>query len=229
MSEYMEKHTISRLIGAPPGYVGFDQGGLLTDSIRKHPYCVLLLDEIEKAHSDIFNLLLQIMDYATLTDNYGKKSDFRNVILIMTSNAGSKDIDKKVIGFGERTKESLSNSKDAVKNLFNPEFRNRLNAVITFNPLSMEIITKVVDKFLNEIQHLLIQKKIRVSISETAKAWLTSKGYDQIYGARPLYRLIQTEIKDVLSENILLSKLRKGMKVNIDFKKDRLIFQYSVP
>ena len=172
MSEYMEKHTVSRLIGAPPGYVGFDQGGLLTDAIRKHPYSVLLLDEIEKAHPDIFNILLQVMDYATLTDNNGKKADFRNVILIMTSNAGAKDMDRSVIGFGDRAGDTRAKGKDAINSLFSPEFRNRLDSTITFNALNQEIMKKVVDKFISEFQRSLSRKKVRITLSGDARTWL---------------------------------------------------------
>ena len=227
MSEYMEKHTVSRLIGAPPGYVGFDQGGLLTDAIRKHPYSVLLLDEIEKAHPDIFNILLQVMDYATLTDNNGKKADFRNVILIMTSNAGAKDMDKSVIGFGDRTDDTKAKGKDAINNLFNPEFRNRLDSIITFHALTPEIMKKVVDKFMGEFQHSLSRKKVRISLSDEARNWLASKGHDPAFGARPLARLIQTEIKDILSDEVLFGKLRKGGRVSITLAEDKLSFAYS--
>ena len=227
MSEYIEKHTVSRLIGAPPGYVGFDQGGLLTDAIRKHPYSILLLDEIEKAHPDIFNILLQVMDYATLTDNNGKKADFRNVILIMTSNAGARDMDKSVIGFGDRTGDTKAKGKDAIGSLFNPEFRNRLDSTITFHALTPEIMKKVVDKFIAEFQQSLSRKKVRVCLSDDARTWLASKGFDPAYGARPLARLIQTEIKDILSEEVLFGKLRKGGKVSIGLDKDSLSFAYS--
>ena len=227
MSEYMEKHTVARLIGAPPGYVGFDQGGLLTDAIRKHPYSVLLLDEIEKAHPDIFNILLQVMDYATLTDNTGKKADFRNVIIIMTSNAGAKEMDRTVIGFGDRTGDTRAKGKDAINNLFNPEFRNRLDSIITFNPLNPEIMKKVVDKFVAEFQSSLSRKKVRIRLSDDARAWLASKGYDPAFGARPLARLIQTEIKDILSEEVLFGRLRKGGKVSVTLAEDKLSFAYS--
>ncbi len=227
MSEYMEKHTVSRLVGAPPGYVGFDQGGLLTDAIRKHPYSVLLLDEIEKAHPDIFNILLQVMDYATLTDNNGKKADFRNVILIMTSNAGARDMDKSVIGFGDRADDTAAKGKDAVNSLFNPEFRNRLDSIITFNQLTPEIMKKVVDKFIGEFQHSIIRKKVRIGLSDDARTWLSAKGFDPLYGARPLARLIQTEIKDVLSEEVLFGRLRKGGTVSIALAGDKLSFSYS--
>jgi len=227
MSEYMEKHTVSRLIGAPPGYVGFEQGGLLTEAIRKHPYSVLLLDEIEKAHPDVFNILLQVMDYATLTDNNGKKADFRNVILIMTSNAGAKDMDKNVIGFGDRKGDTRAKGKDAINSLFNPEFRNRLDSIITFNPLNAEIMQKVVDKFIAEFQRSLSRKKVSVTLSGDARTWLASKGHDPAFGARPLARLIQTEIKDILSEEVLFGRLKKGGKVSIALTEDKLSFAYS--
>lgn len=227
MSEYMEKHTVARLIGAPPGYVGFDQGGLLTDAIRKHPYCVLLLDEIEKAHPDIFSILLQVMDYATLTDNNGKKADFRNVILIMTSNAGTKDMDRNVIGFGDRSMDTQSKSTDAVNKLFSPEFRNRLDAIVNFNPLTPEIMEKVVGKFINELAHQLTGKKVQITLSDIARRWLAEKGYDPLYGARPLARLIQTEIKDVLSEEVLFGRLKKGGKAYVDLKNDKLGFKFT--
>ncbi|MGO9378599.1 MAG: ATP-dependent Clp protease ATP-binding subunit ClpA [Dissulfurispiraceae bacterium] len=227
MSEYMEKHAVARMIGAPPGYVGFDQGGLLTDTIRKHPYSVLLLDEIEKAHPDIFSILLQVMDYATLTDNNGKKADFRNVILIMTSNAGAKDMDKGSIGFGDRDRDTQAKSRDAITKLFNPEFRNRLDAIITFNPLNPVIMKKVVDKFIEELRHQLLRKKVKVVLSDEARDWLAEKGYDPRYGARPLSRLVQTEIKDALSEEVLFGKLKKGGTVRIDLKEGHLDFSYA--
>lgn len=228
MSEYMEKHTVSRLVGAPPGYVGFDQGGLLTDSIRKHPYSVLLLDEIEKAHPDIFNVLLQVMDYATLTDNNGKKADFRNVILIMTSNAGTGEMSRNVLGFGDRTKDTQAKGKDVIQRLFSPEFRNRLDGIIQFNPLTPEIMKRVVDKFISELQQQLKQKKVIISLSESARDWLAKHGFDPQYGARPLGRLIQTEIKDVLSEEVLFGRLLKGGRVFIGVDADKLIFEYPL-
>lgn len=227
MSEYMEKHTVARLIGAPPGYVGFDQGGLLTDSIRKFPYSVLLLDEIEKAHPDIFGVLLQVMDYATLTDNNGKKADFRNVTLIMTSNAGAKDMDRSVIGFGDRAKDTSAKSRDAVSKLFNPEFRNRLDDIIAFSPLTPDIMKKVVHKFMAELSGQLKQKKVRIDLTDSAVDWLASKGFDPFYGARPLSRIIQSEIKDALSEEVLFGRLKKGGRVTIDLKEDKLDFEYS--
>ncbi|MBI5632438.1 MAG: ATP-dependent Clp protease ATP-binding subunit ClpA [Nitrospirae bacterium] len=227
MSEYMEKHTVSRLIGAPPGYVGFDQGGLLTDAIRKHPYAVLLLDEIEKAHPDIFNILLQIMDYATLTDNSGKKADFRNIILIMTSNAGAKDMDRQVIGFGDRSQDRQMKGRDAITNLFSPEFRNRIDATLTFKPLTEEIMKKVVDKFMTELSGSMKNKKIKVLLSDEAQAWLAAKGYDPAHGARPLGRLIQEKIKDILSDEVLFGKLKKGGTVAIGVRDDVLTFEYG--
>lgn len=227
MSEYMEKHTVARLIGAPPGYVGFEQGGLLTDAVRKHPYSVLLLDEIEKAHPDIFNILLQVMDYATLTDNNGKKADFRNVILIMTSNAGAMDMNKNLVGFGDRDKDSLTKGKDAINKLFSPEFRNRLDAVISFNPLPPAVMSLVVDKFIAELNTQLEQKKVRLTISDEVRGWLAEKGYDARNGARPLSRLIQAEIKDLLSDELLFGKLKKGGKVHISLDEGRLSFSYS--
>ncbi len=227
MSEYLEKHTVARLIGAPPGYVGFDQGGLLTDAVRKHPYSVLLLDEIEKAHQDIFSILLQIMDYATLTDNNGKKADFRNVIIIMTSNAGAQDMDRDVIGFGNRSSDVHSKGKEAVMKLFSPEFRNRLDAIITFKALTPETMKKVVDKFVSEMEKQLRGKKIGLTISEAARDWLAEKGYDPRYGARPLGRVIQEEIKDLLSDEILFGRLERGGRVHIDLKDGRLRFEYQ--
>ena len=227
MSEYMEKHTVARLIGAPPGYVGFDQGGLLTDAIRKHPYSVLLMDEIEKAHPDIFSILLQVMDYSTLTDNNGKKADFRNVILIMTSNAGAKEMDKDTIGFGERKDETGSKSEEVIKKLFNPEFRNRLDSIINFNPLSPAVMKKVVDKFVNDLGKQLAVKKVKIELTDAARDSLAKEGYDSKLGARPLARLIQTEIKDALSEELLFGKLQKGGSITVDFQDGHLKFHYS--
>lgn len=220
MSEYMEKHSVSRLIGAPPGYVGFEQGGLLTEAIRKNPHSVLLLDEIEKAHPDIYNILLQIMDHATLTDNNGSEADFRNVVLIMTSNAGSVDRGAKSIGFGAS---NASKEKDAVERLFPPEFRNRLDAVVTFNSLSTDIMKSIVDKFISELEDQLKAKKVTFELTESARTWLAKKGYSEEYGARPLSRVIQKEIKDRLSDEILFGKLIKGGTVKISTRKDELV------
>ncbi len=227
MSEYMEKHAVARLIGAPPGYVGFDQGGLLTDSVRKSPYSVLLLDEIEKAHPDIFNILLQIMDYATLTDNNGKKADFRNVIMIMTSNIGSREMEQDVIGFGNRSGDKKTKGKDAVNKLFSPEFRNRLDDIINFNPLDTGIMKQVVKKMIRELEGQLEEKKIKIGLSDDALEWLAREGFDPKFGARPLGRLIQAEVKDVLSEEILFGKLNKGGTVFIEVKDKRLTFAYT--
>jgi ATP-dependent Clp protease ATP-binding subunit ClpA len=227
MSEYMEKHAVARLIGAPPGYIGFDQGGLLTDGIRKHPHSVLLLDEIEKAHPDLFNILLQVMDHATLTDNNGKKADFRNVILMMTSNAGTREMSQQTIGFGDGQKDASSKGKKAVEKLFSPEFRNRLDEIINFNALNLEIMEKVVDKFMQELNGQLAVKKVKLTITPAVRAWLAKKGYDPNYGARPLARVIQTEMKDALSEEILFGRLSKGGDVSVDLREDQLVFNYG--
>jgi ATP-dependent Clp protease ATP-binding subunit ClpA len=217
MSEYMEKHTVSRLVGAPPGYIGFDQGGLLTDAIRKQPHTVLLLDEIEKAHPDLFSILLQVMDHATLTDNNGKKADFRNVILLMTSNAGAREMNVPSIGFGggEQQDTRVAKGMKAVENLFSPEFRNRLDGIIPFNGLSIGIMERIVDKFLKEVEEQLAEKNIRFELSPGARRWLAESGYDFNFGARPLARFIQSEIKDILADEILFGKLLKGGRVRI--------------
>lgn len=225
MSEYMEKHSVAKLIGAPPGYIGFEQGGLLTEQIRKNPHCVLLLDEIEKAHEEIFNVLLQVMDYGTLTDNTGRKADMRNVILIMTSNVGAREIEKPVIGFGDRSSEQFQKSKDAIERLFSPEFRNRLDAVVTFNPLPEEIVLKIVDKFIKELNEQLLSKNIFVEITDKTRKWLAQKGFDLKFGARPLQRLIQKEIKAPLVEEILFGKLKNGGKVLVNIHEERLFFE----
>lgn len=220
MSEYMEKHTVSRLIGAPPGYVGFDQGGLLTDAINKTPYAVLVLDEIEKAHPDLFNILLQVMDHATLTDNNGKKADFRNIILIMTTNAGAREVNKESIGFGEASVANLS--KKAIEKLFSPEFRNRLDATIMFGQLSQEIIKQVVEKFINQLRTQLLEKNVTLELTEAAKDWLAKKGYDRLYGARPMARLIQIEVKEQMAEEILFGSLQNGGRAIIDLQDDKI-------
>jgi len=228
MSEYMEKHAVARLIGAPPGYIGFDQGGLLTDGIRKHPHSVLLLDEIEKAHPDLFSILLQVMDHATLTDNTGKKADFRNVILMMTSNAGTREMSQQTIGFGDVKKDTASKGIKAIEKMFSPEFRNRLDEVINFNSLNLDIMKKVVDKFIKELNGQLAVKKITLTISNRVRTWLAKKGYDPQYGARPLTRVIQAEIKDALSDEILFGRMQKGGEVGIDLKNDKLVFDYGL-
>ena len=202
----MEAHTVSRLIGAPPGYVGFDQGGLLTDAIRKTPHAVLLLDEIEKAHPNLFNILLQVMDHATLTDNNGRKADFRNVILIMTTNAGAQEMAATAIGFGGRT--NADKGAKALERLFSPEFRNRLDATIAFASLPPAIIERVVDKFIVELDAQLNEKKVFIQITPAARRYLAEKGYDPTFGARPMARLIQTEIKRVLADEILFGRLQ---------------------
>ena len=224
MSEYMEKHAVARLIGAPPGYIGFDQGGLLTEGVRKHPYSVLLLDEIEKAHPDLFNILLQVMDHATLTDNNGRKADFRNVIVIMTSNAGSREMSAASIGFGDVNKDTESKGKKAIEKFFSPEFRNRLDAIISFQALNLDIMEKIVDKFLKELNEQLVTKKVIVNITPAVRTWLAKVGYVPRFGARPLDRVIQKEIKDHLSDDILFGLLNKGGEVVIDLKDDKLTF-----
>jgi ATP-dependent Clp protease ATP-binding subunit ClpA len=227
MSEYMEKHAVARLIGAPPGYIGFDQGGLLTDGIRKHPYCVLLLDEIEKAHLDLYSILLQVMDHATLTDNTGRKADFRNVILMMTSNAGAREMSSNTIGFGQGLDDTRSKGQKAVENLFSPEFRNRLDAVIAFNALSLEIMELVVDKFIAELNGQLAAKKVVLDLAPEARTWMAEKGHDPKFGARPLGRLIQNEVKDVLADEILFGRLEKGGKVRLAIENEQLHFVYT--
>jgi ATP-dependent Clp protease ATP-binding subunit ClpA len=213
MSEYMERHTVSRLIGAPPGYVGFDQGGLLTDGVDQHPHCVLLLDEIEKAHADLFNILLQVMDHGKLTDHNGKKIDFRNVVLIMTTNAGASDAAKEAIGFGRGKREG--EDEEAIKKLFTPEFRNRLDAIISFAPLSRGTIDKVVEKFVLELEAQLADRDVTFDLTPEATRWLGEKGYDDAFGARPLARVIQDTIKKPLANEILFGKLKKGGVVNV--------------
>ncbi|WP_187648624.1 ATP-dependent Clp protease ATP-binding subunit ClpA [Nitrosophilus labii] len=219
MSEYMEKHAVSRLIGAPPGYVGYEEGGLLTETIRKHPHTVLLLDEIEKAHPDLINILLQVMDNATLTDNYGNVADFKHVILIMTSNVGATEAN--VMGF---KKESVSKFDEALKQFFTPEFRNRLDAIIRFKPLSMDIVEGIVDKFIKELNEQLRSKNITVKLTKRAKKYLAQKGYSEELGARPLSRVISDEIKTPLTNEILFGRLKNGGEVSIDYKKEKLEF-----
>ncbi len=227
MSEYMERHSVSRLIGAPPGYVGFDQGGLLTDAVDKNPHVVLLLDEIEKAHPDVFNVLLQIMDYGKLTDHSGKKVDFRNVILIMTTNAGATDLAKAAIGFGRGVREG--DDKEAIDRLFTPEFRNRLDAIISFGTLPMEVVHRVVDKFVAELEGQLDERRVEILLTEAARQWLADKGYSTEYGARPLARIIQEHIKKPLAEELLFGRLAKGGTVEVDAGKDGLAFAYPEP
>lgn len=208
MSEYMERHTVSRLIGAPPGYIGFDQGGQLTDAVTKHPHCVVLLDEVEKAHPEVFNLLLQVMDHGTLTDNNGRKADFRNVVLVMTTNAGAQEAARASIGFDEQ--DHSTDAMETLKKMFTPEFRNRLDAIIQFNSLPMKVVKTVVDKFLIELQAQLDEKKVELNVDALAREWLACEGYDEKMGARPLQRLIQEKIKRPLAEKILFGKLAEG-------------------
>ncbi len=226
MSEYMEKHTVARLIGAPAGYVGFEQGGLLTDAIRKKPHSVLLLDEIEKAHSDVYNILLQVMDRARLTDNTGRESDFRNVILIMTSNVGSREMSSSAMGFSSNGKIKLGNPCKAIEEHFTPEFRNRLDDILVFNPLDTKAIAKVVDKEIKLLAEQLKHKKVEIVINQSALKYLAKKGYSPLYGARPLARLISQEIKTPLVDEILFGDLVKGGIVKINCKKDKLLFSY---
>jgi ATP-dependent Clp protease ATP-binding subunit ClpA len=225
MSEYMEKHAVARLIGAPPGYVGFDQGGLLTEAIRKHPYSVLLLDEIEKAHMDIYSILLQVMDHSSLTDNSGRKADFRNVIVIMTTNAGAREMSTTSIGFVTDSSKK-GEAQQAVTKLFSPEFRNRLDGIISFSALDTDSIEKVVDKLIDELQDQLAEKRVSIVLTPEARSWLAQKGYDPVYGARPLRRLIMKEIGDVLTEEILFGELNHGGEARVDCKDQKLTFDY---
>ena len=217
MSEYMEKHTVSRLIGAPPGYVGFDQGGLLTDGVDQHPHCVLLLDEIEKAHPDLFNILLQIMDHGKLTDHNGKAINFRNVILIMTTNAGAADLAREPIGFNRGKREG--DDQAAIEKLFTPEFRNRLDSIIPFASLPPDVIAKVVEKFVFQLEAQLSDRGVTIELSEGANDWLGKKGYDEIFGARPLARVIQEYIKKPLADELLFGRLENGGTVRVTVKK----------
>jgi len=225
MSEYMEKHSVARLIGSPPGYVGFEQGGLLTDAIIRNPYAVLLLDEIEKAHPDLFNILLQVMDHGTLTDNNGKKADFRNVVLIMTSNAGAREMSANPIGFSKTA--STGDPRHAVERTFSPEFRNRLDAIIAFSSLAEEVIVRIVDKFFNELATPLEEKGVVLKVSPAARRYFAQRGYDPVYGARPLARLIQTEVSDVIASEILFGRLSKGGTVRLGLRQDALTFSYD--
>jgi ATP-dependent Clp protease ATP-binding subunit ClpA len=227
MSEYMERHSVSRLIGAPPGYVGFDQGGLLTDAVDQHPHCVLLLDEIEKAHPDLFNILLQVMDHGKLTDHNGKTVDFRNVILIMTTNAGAADLAKPAIGFERTVREG--DDKEAIERMFTPEFRNRLDAIIPFAHLSEEVIARVVDKFVMQLETQLLDRNVTIELSDKAREWLAKKGYDRLFGARPLGRVIQEHVKKPLADELLFGQLTRGGVVYVDVAKegDKLTFRIS--
>jgi ATP-dependent Clp protease ATP-binding subunit ClpA len=235
MSEYMEKHAVARLIGAPPGYVGFEQGGLLVDAVRTHPYCVVLLDEIEKAHPDIFNILLQVMDHATLTDNTGRKADFRNAVLILTSNAGSREMSSQSIGFGDGAsgaddsahgRTAASKAKTALERVFSPEFRNRLDAIVTFKALTPEAMETIVDKFILQLESQLSDRRVAITLTPAARAWLATAGYDRLFGARPLARVIQKEVRDVLTDQILFGALEHGGTVTIDIADSQLRFTY---
>ncbi len=225
MSEYMERHSVSRLIGAPPGYVGYDQGGLLTDAVDQHPHSVLLLDEIEKAHPDLFNILLQVMDNGKLTDHHGKTVDFRNVILIMTTNAGAADMASEGIGFGNISKEDASD--EAVKRMFTPEFRNRLDAIVPFGYLPTEVVARVVDKFILQLELQLAERNVHIDLDEDARKWLTERGYDRLYGARPMGRLVQEKIKQPLAEELLFGKLAHGGEVKVRIKDNQPVFEIN--
>uniref|UniRef100_UPI003562E23E AAA family ATPase n=1 Tax=Actibacterium sp. TaxID=1872125 RepID=UPI003562E23E len=227
MSEYMEKHAVSRLIGAPPGYVGFDQGGMLTDGVDQNPHCVLLLDEIEKAHPDVFNILLQVMDHGKLTDHNGRQVDFRNVVLIMTSNAGAMEQAKSAIGFGRDRREGEDTA--AIERTFTPEFRNRLDAVISFAPLPKEVILQVVEKFVLQLEAQLMDRGVSIELSPEAAAWIADRGYDDKMGARPLGRVIQEHIKKPLAEELLFGKLAKGGLVHVGVKDDKLELRVEEP
>jgi ATP-dependent Clp protease ATP-binding subunit ClpA len=223
MSEYMERHTVSRLIGAPPGYVGYDQGGQLTDAVDQHPHAVVLLDEIEKAHADVYNILLQVMDHGVLTDSNGKKVDFRNVILIMTTNAGASDAQRQAIGFG---RDKVQGEEEAaLKRLFTPEFRNRLDAVVAFKPLTPEIIRQVVQKFVLQMEVQLADRNVTISLSDDAADWLAKNGFDELYGARPLGRVIQEHIKKPLADDILFGRLVRGGHVKVVLKDSKIDFE----
>jgi ATP-dependent Clp protease ATP-binding subunit ClpA len=226
MSEYMERHTVSRLIGAPPGYVGFDQGGLLTDAIHQSPHAVLLLDEIEKAHPDLFNLLLQVMDHGALTDNNGRKSDFRHVVLIMTSNVGARELTKRLPGFGAGDGK-FGDTDEAYKRMFAPEFRNRLDAKVDFAPLDPSVMGRIVDKFVKELAEQLADRKVTVEIRPAARDYLAKKGYDPLNGARPLGRVIQDEVKRPLTDELLFGKLAGGGTVTVDASDDKLTFSFA--
>jgi len=232
MSEYMEKHTVSRLIGAPPGYVGFDQGGLLTDAVRKTPYAVLVLDEIEKAHPDVFNILLQVMDHATLTDNNGRKADFRHVVLIMTTNAGAREMSSRAMGFSSGSVSMKAHAgergKEAIERTFSPEFRNRIDGWIAFDPLPPEIIARVVDKLVGQLQAQLTAKKVTLELSPEARLWFAEKGFDPQFGARPMGRLIQNEIKKPLAEAILFGTLKSGGKARVEVEEGKVVIRIGV-
>jgi ATP-dependent Clp protease ATP-binding subunit ClpA len=224
MSEYQEKHSVAKLIGAPPGYVGYEEGGILTEAVRKKPYCVLLLDEIEKAHPDIFNVLLQIMDYATLTDNTGKKADFRNVILIMTSNAGAAKAQKSEIGFGERKLNNVEMQKE-VEKVFSPEFRNRLNDVVMFNNMDKDMALLIAKKAIDEFGEKLSKKNIKIRVTEDCYKWIAEKGYSSVYGAREILRFVQQNIKPYFVDEVLFGNLTSGGTSIIDVKEGEVLIK----
>jgi ATP-dependent Clp protease ATP-binding subunit ClpA len=227
MSEYMEKHAVARLIGAPPGYVGFEQGGLLVDAVRTHPYSVVLLDEFEKAHPDVYNILLQVMDHAALTDNTGRKADFRNVVLILTSNAGSREMSVAAIGFSDDAKTPVSRSKAAIERIFSPEFRNRLDAIVTFAPLTPGAMESIVEKFILQLEAQLGERHVAITLTPEARLWLAAKGFDAVFGARPLARVIQKEVRDPLTDQLLFGALENGGTVTIGADGDKLTFAYE--
>jgi ATP-dependent Clp protease ATP-binding subunit ClpA len=232
MSEYMEKHSVARLIGAPPGYVGFEQGGLLVDAVRANPYAVVLMDEIEKAHQDVYNILLQVMDHATLTDNTGRKADFRQAIVILTSNAGSREMNAAAIGFGStegssRSKAANQKAKSAIERVFSPEFRNRLDAIVAFKALSPAVMETIVEKFISQLEAQLRERRVAITLDAEARAWLARKGYDPLYGARPLARVVQTEVRDRLTDEILFGALEHGGTVQIGLAGDALSFVFD--
>ena len=221
----MERHTVSRLIGAPPGYVGFDQGGLLTEGVIKHPHCIVLLDEIEKAHPDVFNLLLQVMDHGTLTDNNGRKADFRNVILIMTTNAGAEESSRRSMGFSEQN--HAIDALEVIRKMFTPEFRNRLDAIVPFAALGKAEISRVVDKFLLQLEEQLGAKGVSLEIDDDTRDWLGERGYDVKMGARPMERVIQDNLKRPLAEELLFGKLSGGGKVRVTVKDDKIVLEFD--
>ena len=225
MSEYMEKHAVSRLIGAPPGYVGFEQGGLLTDAVIKNPHAVVLLDEIEKAHEDVYNILLQVMDHGTLTDNNGRKADFRNIVLVLTTNAGVQHTMKHSIGFKQQ--DTSLDAMDEINKVFSPEFRNRLDNIVWFNHLQDDVIQQVVDKFIVELQVQLDEKSVALEITKDAKKWMATHGYDKAMGARPMARLIQEQLKKPLANELLFGELTKGGVAKVAVKKDKLVLSYE--
>jgi ATP-dependent Clp protease ATP-binding subunit ClpA len=227
MSAYMEAHSVSRLVGAPPGYVGYDRGGLLTEQVSKNPHAVLLLDEIEKAHPDVFNILLQVMDHGTLTDTNGKQADFRHVILLMTSNVGAREMSQRSLGFADEPGLAARTPEGdrAVERLFSPEFRNRLDARIRFNALDRDLMERIVEKFVRELAVQLAEKKVKIELTEAARKWLADKGYDPAFGARPLARVLEESVKRPLTDEILFGKLEAGGTAVVDLEEDRIVLR----